>query len=288
MTDTTYEGFEVSTDDDGIAHIVLNNPDKRNAMTRGFWDDLPAALRALDQLGTVKIIVLSSTGPHFTAGIDLASFAQVTAELGAGDNDTHRAATLPLAFYENVRVMQDAFSALEKVRMPVLVAIQGGCIGGGVDLVTACDMRYCTEDAFFTIYEINIGMTADVGTFPRILNHLPEGVVRELAYTGRKMHAAEAMSLGLINTVYPDEKSMLDGVMALAREIATKPQIAVYGCKNIITYSRDHTTTESLDYIGLWNASMLQQSEIMEAMAAKQMKRDGNFAPLPAIKKVSE
>ena len=283
-----YEGFDVSTDEHGIAHIVLNNPEKRNAMTRGFWDDLPAAVRELDKSGAVKVIVLSSTGPHFTAGLDLASFAEVTADLGAGESDVHRAATKPLGFYENVLVMQEAFTAMEKARVPVLAAIQGGCIGGGVDMVTACDMRYCTEDAFFTIYEINIGMTADVGTFPRILNHLPEGVVRELAYTGRRMHAGEAMALGLVNKVYTDQEAMLAGVMELAREIATKPQLAIYGCKNIISHARDHKTDESLDYIALWNASMLQQSEIMEAMAAKQMKRDGNYAPLPARKLVRE
>ncbi len=282
-----HDGFDVSIKDH-IAHITLNRPEKRNAMTRSFWDDLPAAVEALDKSGDVRVIVLSSTGPHFSAGIDLASFADVTADLGAGDNDIHKAANRGMAFYENVKVMQHAFTALEQARVPVLCAIQGGCIGGGVDLATACDMRYASSDAYFTIYEINIGMTADVGTFPRILNHLPEGVVRELSYTGRKMSADEAMQRGLVNSVFETQEAMMTEVMKTAAEIATKAPMAIHGIKKIVTYARDHSTPETLDYVAIWNASNLQQSEVMEAMAAKMQKKPGNFAPLPPLKKVSE
>jgi len=179
--------------------------------------------------------------------------------------------------------LQHAFSALENCRVPVIAAIQGGCIGGGVDLATACDLRYATSDAFFTIFEINVGMTADVGTFPRITNLIPEGIARELAYTGRRMPADEARSFGLVNNVFDDHEAMLQGVMEVAAEIASKPPLAVYGCKRAITYARDHNTADALDHIGVWNSSMLIPQEMMEAMQAKAQKRDPEFSDLPTM-----
>jgi enoyl-CoA hydratase/carnithine racemase len=283
----TYSCFDLIYDG-AIAHLRLNNPDKRNAMTIAFWNELPEAIAEIDQSGKTRAIVISAEGPHFTAGIDLNAFATLAANLGAGDNDTHKKANAGLGFIENVKLMQGAFTALEACRIPVLCAIQGGCIGGGVDMVSAADMRYCTSDAYFTIYEINIGMTADVGTFPRLLNLLPEGVVRELAFTGRKMSAEEAAGFGLVNKVFADEKALLDGVLEIAREIAGKAPLAIHGIKQAITYSRDHNTADSLDRIALWNASLLQQSEIMAAMVAKQTKQQGDFAPLTPIKKVGD
>jgi enoyl-CoA hydratase len=157
-------------------------------------------------------------------------------------------------------------------------------VGGGVDMVTACDMRYTTEDAFFTIFETNIGMTADVGTFPRLVQQMPEGLVRELAYTGRRMPAAEAKAVGLVNQVFADQASMLDGVMAIAGEIAEKAPLAVYGCKRMINYSKDHSTADTLDYIAIWNASMMQGQEMQEAMQARAEKRSGDFTELPKRK----
>jgi len=183
-----------------------------------------------------------------------------------------------------VGTMQATFSALENCRMPVLAAIQGGCIGGGVDMVTACDMRYATEDAFFCVEETNIGMTADVGTFPRLVKLIPEGLVRELCYTGRRLPAAEAVAAGLVNRVFADQQSMLDGVMEIAAEIASKPPLAVHGCKRMINYSRDHSTADALDYVGTWNASMFQPEEIKEAITARLQKRPGEFVDLPKIK----
>ncbi len=282
-----YTCFDL-THDGAIAHIRLNNPEKRNAMTIAFWNELPEAIAEIDQSGKTRVIVISAEGPHFTAGIDLNAFAALAANLGAGDNDTHKKANAGLGFIENVKLMQNAFTAFETCRIPVLCAIQGGCIGGGVDMVSAADMRYCTSDAYFTIYEINIGMTADVGTFPRLLNLLPEGVVRELAFTGRKMPAEEAAQFGLVNKIFADEKALLDGVLEIAREIASKAPLAIHGIKQAITYSRDHNTADSLDRIALWNASLLQQSEIMAAMVAKQTKAQGDFAPLTPIKKVGD
>ena len=270
----TYECFDVSIDNH-IAHIVMSRPEKRNAMNEAFWSELPKIIRDIDDNARARCIVISSAGPVFSAGIDLAMFA------GIGGDGNKNKPEYGANFYQNVLRLQDSFTAIEQCRIPVLVAIQGGCFGGGVDLITACDMRYGTADSFITIYEINVGMTADVGTFPRILNHMPEGIVRELAYTGRKMHAQECKSRGLYNEVYADHAAMMEAVMTIAAEIATKPPLAVYGCKRAITYGRDHSTADALDNIAVWNMSMLLPTEMMEAMQAGAQKRPANYADLP-------
>lgn len=268
--------FDVSIRDH-IAHIVLKRPEKRNSMIPEFWDELPAIIADLDDFAKARVIVISSTGPHFTSGMDVSSFGD-----GHLDADDEQARMQHGArFYNNLRRLQKSFSCLEECRLPVLAAIQGGCIGGGVDLATACDMRYASEDAFFTIFETNIGMTADVGTFPRIAKLIPEGVARELAFTGRRMPAAEAQAVGLVNRVYPTQEAMLEGVMGIAAEIASKAPLATYGNKRMMNYARDHSTADGLDYIAIWNASMLQVGEIREAMAANREKRPGNFVDLP-------
>ena len=245
-----------------IAHIILNRPEKRNSMIPAFWSELPAIVRDIDENAKARVIVLSSTGPHFTSGLDVTSFKQ--AEIT--DPAAKRAARITAG------------------RLPVIAAIQGGCIGGGVDLITACDMRYATEDAFITIFETNIGMTADVGTFPRISKLIADGVARELAYTGRRMPAAEAQEVGLVNRVFADQDVMLKAVMDIAAEIASKAPLAIMGCKRMMNYSRDHTVQEGLDYIAIWNASMLQREEIFEAMKANAEKRPGEFVDLPPVR----
>ena len=276
----TYKCFDVSIEN-YIAHIVLNRPDKRNSMIPEFWDELPVIIKDLDDHARARVIVLSSTGPHFTSGLDTAVFGSTIENSDNPDTLEKLNRQRGAKFYDTVKYMQQTFSCLENCRMPVLAAIQGGAIGGGVDLITACDMRYMTADGFLTIFEINIGMTADVGTFPRLTRLLPEGVVKELAYTGRRMLAEEARTLGLVNAVYADHESMLKAVMDIARQIASKAPLAIYGSKRIINYARDHSTADSLDYIGIWNASMLQAAEIDEAMAAAGEKRSGDFVDLP-------
>jgi enoyl-CoA hydratase len=279
----SYECFDVSIEE-GIAHIRLSRPEKRNAMSPSFWSDLPQIVRDIDENAKARVIVISAETtddrPIFSAGIDVSMFSSGGVSGNDKNNPVHGA-----DFYQNVLRLQDSFNALEDCRIPVIAAIHGGCIGGGVDLITACDMRFGTHDAFITIYEINVGMTADVGTFPRILNHMPEGVVRELAYTGRRMPADECERRGLFNATYATEAEMMEAVMAMAREIATKPPLAIYGCKRIITYSRDHSTADTLDQIAVWNMSMLIPSEMMEAMVAKGQKRPAVFADLPKVKR---
>ena len=274
----TYQCFDVSVED-GIAHIVMNRPEVRNNMNAAFWKELPQIVDAIDADAQARVIVISSTGPHFCGGMDISMFG--SSEDKAEVYDAHAKRQSGLKFLDTVKRFQDSLSVLEQCRLPVLVAIQGGCIGGGVDLATAADIRYATADAFVTIYETKIGMTADVGTFPRIVKLIPEGIVRELAYTGRRMSAAEALNVGLVNRVFDDQQAMLDGVMEVAREIAANAPLAVHGCKRAITYARDHNTQDGLDWIGLWNASNLHLDEMQEAMQARAEKRSADFADLP-------
>ncbi|MGJ8562900.1 MAG: enoyl-CoA hydratase-related protein [Alphaproteobacteria bacterium] len=270
----SYECFEVSIAEN-VAHIVMSRPEKRNAMNAAFWDELPEIIRDIDDNSKARAIVISSTGPVFSAGIDLTMLSNVD---GDGDKNTP---TYGAKFLTTVKRLQASFNVIEECRIPVIAAIQGGCVGGGVDLTTACDIRLGTKDSYITIYEINVGMTADVGTFPRILNLMPEGIVRELAYTGRKMGAEELIQHGFYNRTYDTQEALVSGALDLAEEIASKPPLAVYGCKKMITYGRDHSTADALDYIGVWNMSMLIPSEMMEAMMSGKQKRAGNFADLP-------
>tara|TARA_Y100000588_G_scaffold118438_1_gene129633 strand:- start:548 stop:1384 length:837 start_codon:yes stop_codon:yes gene_type:complete len=269
------ECFEIEIQDE-IAHIRFARPERFNSMTLDFWNELPKVIDNIDNKGAARVIVISSTGKHFTSGMDLSVFGSNNT-LSGNDSPITRGAGM----YELVKRFQNTVSCLENARMPVLAAIQGGCIGGGMDLVTAADMRYATTDAFFCIQEINIGMTADVGTFPRLTRLIPEGLAKELAYTGRRMTAAEALDAGLINRIYPNHEEMLSGVMETAQEISKKAPLAIFGTKQIINYSKDHTTSDTLDYISIWNASMLQPKEMQEAIKANAEKRKGDFENLP-------
>jgi enoyl-CoA hydratase len=272
--------FDVSIED-AIAHVVLSRPEKRNSMVPEFWEELPAIVSDIDQNARARVIVISSTGPHFTAGLDVSSFSGESLLPGSTNDPELARMQRGAQLYATITRLQKTFTALEACRLPVLVAIQGGCIGGGVDLITACDMRYATEDAFITIFETNIGMTADVGTFPRISKLIPDGLARELAFTGRRMPAQEAAAIGLVNRVFPSHDEMLKGVMEVAQDIAAKAPLTLYGVKRMMNHARDHSTADSLDYIATWNASMLHLEEIGEAMAANAEQRPGKFAPLP-------
>jgi len=276
----SYTCFDLSISDK-VAHIVLNRPDKRNSMVPEFWTELPAIIHDIDDNSKARVIVISSTGPHFSSGMDLSAFTQNPTLGGGADRAETERLRHGATFMDNVSYFQESFNAIEDCRIPVIAAIQGGCLGGGVDLVTACDMRYATDDAFICVQEINIGMTADVGTFPRLVKLIPEGIVRELAYTGRRMPANEAQQAGLVNRVFADQANMLKEVLAIAAEIASKAPLAVHGSKRMITYARDHSTADGLDYIGVWNTSMLQGKEMQEAMMANMEKRPGNFVELP-------
>ena len=271
----THQCFDVEIRDH-IAYVVLKRGDELNTMTPAFWSELPEIVNEISDAGMARVIVLSSTGRHFTAGMDLSVFTAGGLNDGELELGRKHARLRQTALH-----LQKSFSCLEEARMPVLAAIQGGCIGGGVDMVTACDMRYATADAFFCIQEINIGMTADVGTLQRLPKLIPEGVARELAYTGARMPAERAREVGLVNEVFDDRDALLEGVMEIAAEIARKSPLAIWGTKETVNYTRDHSVADSLNYIATWQSGMFQPEDMIASFGAQAGDGDPEFAPLP-------
>ena len=280
MLKKTYQCFDVSIENK-IAHIRLSRGDALNTMTRDFWNELPEIVNAIDAEALARVIVVSSTGKHFSAGMDLSVFAEDGA-VTSQNRDRYVAAE---QFRSNIGQIQSSFNCMEEARVPVLFALQGGVIGGAMDMISAGDIRYCTKDAFFCIQEINIAMTADVGTFPRLQRYIPEGWVKEMAYTGMRLKADKAKEIGLVNDVFDTHEDLLAHVMGVAAEIAKKNPVAVTGSKVLINYGRDHSTADTLDYIGLWNASMLPASHMKEAMMAQMEKREPEFPDLLKLRK---
>ncbi len=276
-----YSCFDVEIET-GVAHLRLKRPEALNTMTRAFWNELPAIIRDIDDNARARCIVISSTGKHFCAGMDLSVFTDGEGVTGGEPADRFVAAE---SFRRHVHHLQDTFSCLDEARMPVIAAIQGGCIGGAVDFTSACDIRYASADAFFTIHEINIGMTADVGTFPRLCKLIPEGWVRELAYTGRRLPAARARDIGLVNEVLPTHEEVVAHALATAREIASKSPLAVAGSKVMINYARDHSIKDALDYIATWQTGMFSPPHMMEAFQAKTQNREPVYPDLVPLRK---
>ena len=277
-----YESFKYSSEE-GVGHLILDKGEDLNKMTMNFWYELPKILDEIDKDASLRVLILSSTGKHFCAGMDLKNF-------GSLGNDAEKKTNVPdkarigESLYRVAKELQDMLSKLEKLRIPVLAGIQGGCIGGGLDLVTAADMRFASKDAFFCIQEVNIGMAADIGTLQRLPRVIPEGKVRELAYTGRRMPAEEALEAGLVNKVYENHEEMVSGLKEMAAVIASKSPLAVYGTKAILNFSRDHTIAEGLEYNALWSGAMLPQEDMAEAMMSNMEKRDPEFQDMQEIK----
>ena len=269
-----YTCFDVDIADK-VAHVRLSRPDELNTMTPAFWRELPEIVTAISDDATARVVVISSTGKHFSAGMDLSVF--LGGELGAQEAEAGRRHA---RLRSNAKVLQWSFTALEKARVPVLAAVQGGVIGGAVDLVTACDVRYASADAFFCVQEINIGMTADVGTLQRLGKVTSEGFAREMAYTGRRYKADRLREVGLVTEVYPDQEALLRGVLETAGEIASKSPLAVWGTKVAMNYARDHSVDDALDQIATWQSGMFQPDDMMEAFAAKSEKRPALFPEL--------
>ena len=276
-----YTCFEIE-ESDGVAHVVLSRPDEFNTMVPAFWAELPEIINGLSDSGRVRAVVVSSTGKHFCAGMDLSVF---TGGSNLDGDDSREVGRQRANLRMNVLHLQDTFTCFETARMPVLVAIQGGAVGGAVDMVTAADCRYATEDAWFCIQEINIGMTADVGTLQRLPKLIPDGVVRELAYTGDRMSAQRAKEVGLVNEVYPDHETMVNDVLDIAGRIAAKSPLAIYGTKQSVLYARDHTVADSLNQISLWQTGMFQPDDMMESFAAQQEKRPPVFDDLNEVRR---
>jgi len=282
----TYRCFNVEIANN-IAHLELKRGDELNTMVPEFWRELPGIVSGIDREVKARVIVVSSTGKHFTAGMDLSVFTGATT--GTSGREKQERGRRNANFRQHVLDLHETFNVLDRARIPILMAVQGGCVGGGVDFSSVCDSRYATEDAFFVIQEINIGMTADAGTFPRLCNLLPQGILRELAYSGRRLPARKAFELGFVNAIFPDQAAMMDHVMAVAKDIAEKSPLAVHGSKVMINYARDHSIADGLDYIATWQAGMYNpETDMAEAFKAKQEKRLADFADLLPVRRVRE
>jgi enoyl-CoA hydratase len=267
----SYETLSVTLENH-IATVRLNRPEKANAMNATMWQEIRKAFQWVDATPEARVAVLQGEGKLFTAGIDLqmmmAIGPQVQNECDGRTREALRRVILD---------MQDTLTSLERCRKPVLAAIHGGCVGGGIDLITCADMRYCSSDAYFTIKEIDIGMTADVGTLQRLPKLIGEGMARELAYTGRKFTAEEAREMRLVNRVYDSREALYAGVQEIAANIAAKSPLSIRGTKEMITYARDHSVADGLNYIATWNAAMLMSNDLQEAMMANMSKRAAVF-----------
>jgi len=256
-----------------VATLRLNRPDKANAMNLPMWHEIRSAFDWADRTPEVRVVILEGEGRHFTSGIDLAMMAGI---LPAIHDDCDGRAR------ENLRRLildlQDTLTSLERCRKPVLAAIHGACVGGGIDLSCCADMRYCSADAYFSVKEIDIGMVADVGTLQRLPKLVGnQGWVRELTYTGRRFDAAEAGAQGFVQRVFESREALQAGVRELAAQIAAKSPLSIRGAKEMLNYSRDHSVADGLNHIATWNAAMLMSEDLMAAMTAGQTGQAPSF-----------
>lgn len=269
------------TEERHVAHLVFNRPDAMNTMGPVFWRELDEVLVRLHREGTARALVLSSTGKHFSAGMALDTFGD--AILLDDRSPEGRAAVFDL-----LGALQATFTRLEELRIPVICAIHGGCIGGAVDLVSACCIRYASADAFFCIQEINIGMVADVGTLQRLPKLMPMAVVKELAYTGRRLGAQAAREHGLVNAVFETQEATVAAALQCAAEIAAKPPVAIWGTKQALHYSRDHSVEDALRQMGWLQGAIWSNAHVREAIVAMKEKRAAGFPALAALRDFSE
>ncbi|KAM5210231.1 delta(3,5)-Delta(2,4)-dienoyl-CoA isomerase, mitochondrial [Hipposideros larvatus] len=268
--DHKYESLRVTAAQKHVLHVQLNRPEKRNAMNKAFWREMVECFNKIAEDPDCRAVVISGAGKTFTAGIDLMDMASDLLQPQGDD-----ASRISWYLRGLIAKYQETFSVIEKCPKPVIAAIHGGCIGGGVDLITACDIRYCAQDAFFQVKEVDIGLAADVGTLqrlPRVIGN--QSLVNELAFTARKMMADEALDSGLVSRMFPDKEVMLDAAFTLAAEISTKSPVAVQGTKINLLYSRDHSVAEGLNYMTSWNMSMLQTQDIVKSVQAAMEKKE--------------
>ena len=256
----------------GIAQVRLNRPDKANAMNRAMWADIRAAFDWIDATPEARVAVITGNGAHFTAGIDLTMLAGLQA--GIGDECEGRSGE---KLRRIILDLQDVLTSLERCRKPVLAAVHGACLGAGVDLICCADMRYATADCVLQVKEIDLGITADVGTLQRLPKLVGDGLARELAYTGRQVSGTEAREIGLVNRVFDSFDTLVAGVKEIAGTIAAKSPLAVRGVKEMLLYARDHTVADGLNYVATWNAAMLMSADLREAMTAAAQKRVAEF-----------
>ena len=276
---------------DGVAHLQFNRPERMNTMTFAFFPLLRDAVQALHDEGRVRVLVISSLGKHFSAGMALDTFS--------GDHSAPKTPAPPaeallttatprarLSFQDSLRKLMACFDVLDTARFPVICAVQGGCIGAGLDLASACDLRYCSADAFFCLQEINIGMAADVGVLQRLPKIVAPAVAREMAYTGERLPAERALAVGLVNAVLPDAPALLAHAMAVARGIAAKSPLAIAGSKLALNHARDHSTASALHQMTLLQSAIFDTGEVATAIAAWKAKGNAEFAALGGATRV--
>ena len=268
--------FEI-TRDGPVAHLRLTRPEASNALNMDFWRRFGPELKALDATGEVRALVLSGEGRNFCAGMDISVFS------GGAILNTDKAGDRQ-AFHQTARDLQETLTTLEKVRFPVIAAIQGACVGGGLDLIAACDIRLASQDAYFRIEEINIGMMADIGSLQRLPKLMPEGVVRELAYTGVTLTVDRAERLGMINAVLPDAEAVVTAALDMAKRIATKAPLAISGSKAALNHARDHSVAEGLEWIAVMQGSLWSPADVMAAIQARMSRAESEFAPLSPLR----
>lgn len=255
-----------------IAELRFDRPKKANALNAEGWRELRQHFEALSHNSAVRVIILSGAGKHWCAGIDL-ELLMGLAELGNIDCEARKREQIR-AF---IKELQNCINAVERCQQPVLAAIQGGCIGGGLDIATACDMRYCTEDAYFCVKEIDLGLVADLGTLQRLPGIIPSGIAAEMAFTARNVHSTEAQRIGLVNRSYSDTNSLREGVWAIAQKMAEKSPLVTRGIKEVLRYSTNHSIAEGLDYVANYNAAFLLSNDLMAAFAANLNKSKPTF-----------
>jgi len=264
----------------GVAELVLNRPERMNTMAPAFFPALRDAVQALDDAGQARVLVLRGEGKHFCAGMALDTFAPdgpMQAMLDTGS------ARKRLAFQAQLRRLMACFDVLEAARFPVVCAVQGACVGGALDLAAACDVRVCAADAFFTVQEIHIGMAADLGVLQRLQRLLPQGLARELAYTGDRLGAERALATGFVNAVLPDADALVAHARKLAASIAAKSPLAIAASKAALNHARDHSTAASLEHMTLLQSAVFDIDEMARAIAAWQAKTPASFDPLGGI-----
>ncbi|HEU4775427.1 MAG TPA: crotonase/enoyl-CoA hydratase family protein [Telluria sp.] len=266
-----FDTLQVSLDAH-IATITLNRPDKANAMNLAMWHEIRKAFQWVDATPDARVAILQGEGKLFTAGIDLQMMMGLGSQI-QNDCDGRMRESLRAVILD----LQDTLTSLERCRKPVLAAIHGGCIGGGIDLISCADMRYCSSDAYFSIKEIDIGMVADVGTLQRLPKLIGDGMARELAYTGRRVDAAEAREIRLVNRVFESREALQAGVREIAAAIAAKSPLSIRGSKEMINYARDHSVADGLNYVATWNAAMLMSDDLQKAMMASMSKQTPEF-----------
>lgn len=264
-----YTTLAISHPAESVTHVELHRPEKRNAMNKAFWSEMVDCFNEIAGDPDCRVVVVSGAGKTFTAGIDLMDMASDV--LQPQGDDTAR---ISWNLRKTIARYQETFSVIEKCPKPVVVAVHGACVGGGVDLITACDIRLCTQDAWFQVKEVDIGLAADVGTLQRLPKVIgSRSLVNELALTARRMYADEAKSSGLVSRVFADKEALMAGALEMAGEIAGRSPVAVQGTKINLIYSRDHSVAEGLDYMATWNMSMLQTQDVMKSAQASMEKQ---------------